>query len=126
MSCGHFADAEPILECPITAFPPKKASEVDAPWPCARHAVASGYITEESGFTDEVGLALVQEYFLQAGMAYIGLRKWDEAQLMLEHVLVTPTQGPASGLMLEAYQKWVIVSCLAQGRVSYRQSSILL
>lgn len=83
--------------------------------------MSSGFITEESGFTDLLRVADIQEYFLLGGMIYIALHKWSEAQLMFEHVLVTPSQGAASGLMLEAYQKWLIVSCLGLGRVRVAQ-----
>jgi len=58
----------------------------------------------------------VHEYFLLAASIYIGLRRWEEALLNLECVLAAPTQGTPSGLMLEAYQKWVVVGCLIHGR----------
>jgi COP9 signalosome complex subunit 3 len=63
-------------------------------------------------------VADVHEYFLMGAMLYVGLRQWDDALLYLQLVLTSPTSGTPSGLMLEAYQKWVLVECLVNGKVS--------
>jgi len=38
--------------------------------------------------------------------------------LFLEHILITPAANIANGIMLEAYKKWVLVGCLANGAPS--------
>lgn len=118
LSCRAYSEAVPIIQNIIHSFPTKQGTIIDAPYLCSDHATSGSFITEKSGFTELLEVAHVLEYFLLAGMVYIALQKWSEAQLMLEHVLVAPSHGTASGLMLEAYQKWVIVSCLALGHVS--------
>lgn len=117
MSCRAYNEAVPILDNIIHSFPTKKPADIDAPYPCSNHATSIGFITKDSGFTELLEVSHVLEYFLLGGMTYIALQKWPEAQLMLEHVLVAPSHGTASGMMLEAYQKWVMVSCLALGHV---------
>lgn len=105
-----------MLENIIHSFPAKSSSSVDAPYPCSNHAVSSGFLTEKLGFTDLSTSAEIQEYFLLGGMCYIALQRWEDAQIFLEHVLVTPTQGVPTGMMLEAYRKWLLVGCLASGQ----------
>jgi COP9 signalosome complex subunit 3 len=89
----------------------------DGDFPCSDHQDSSGFITKNSGLTATITIAHVQEYFLLAGIIYIGLEKWEDAVLLLEMVLVSPSQGPATGFMLEAYRKWLLVACLAYGQV---------
>ena len=67
----------------------------------------------------------VHEYFLSGAMIYIGLSMWEEAKLYLEHVLVSPSQGNPTALMVEAYKKWVLVGCIIEGAVSRISSGIL-
>lgn len=117
LSCRAYDQALPLLDKIIHTFPSKKGSKVDAPYLCSRHAVASAFITEESGFTGEITVHDVQEYFLLGAMCYIALRMWEEAQMFLEHVLVIPSGGVATGNMVEAYRKWLLVGCLAHGYV---------
>lgn len=63
----------------------------------------------------------IQEYYVLGAMAYLGLGRFKKAQQFLEHVLVVPSANTANGLMLEAYKKWVLVSCLVQGKVCYER-----
>ncbi|KAF2102246.1 hypothetical protein NA57DRAFT_34602 [Rhizodiscina lignyota] len=117
MASQAYGEALPILSNIIHSFPPKDASNIDAPYLCSNHAVSGAFINEKSGFTDLVSIEQVQEYFLLGGMAYIALQMWEDAQIFLEHVLVTPTQNVATGMMVEAYRKWLLVGCLATGQV---------
>jgi COP9 signalosome complex subunit 3 len=104
----------------VHSFPASKATitTIDGLYPCSPHSDSSSYITEASRLTEKLTTADVHEYFLSGAMIYIGLQKWQEALQYLECVLLSPASGTASGLMLEAYQKWVLVGCLAAGRVS--------
>jgi COP9 signalosome complex subunit 3 len=113
-----FQSALPILDNIIFNFPMTKSSEVDEPYPCADHRDSAGYITIESDLTGVINAATVHEYYILGALVYIGLHMWEEAQLFLELVLVSPNQSVANGFMLEAYRKWVLVSCIITGRVS--------
>lgn len=111
-------EAVPLLEATIHNFPTAKSSSIDGTFLCLPHADSTGYISHESGLTAKLSIADVQEYFLLSAIMWIGLRQWDDALLNLELVMTSPTLGTPSGLMLEAYQKWTIVGCLINGRVS--------
>lgn len=117
LSCRLYEEALPLLSKIIHTFPSKQKSPIDAPYLCSKHAVSAGYITSKSGFTQEITVHDIQEYFLLGAMCYIALKMWDDAQLYLEHVLVIPTGGVATGMMVEAYRKWLLVGCLAHGYV---------
>ena len=113
-----YKSALPILENIVFNYPTMKSSEVDEPYPCADHRDSAGYITIESGLTAAINASTVHEYYILGSLVYISQHMWEEAQLFLELVLVSPTQGVANGFMLEAYRKWVLVSCIINGRVS--------
>jgi COP9 signalosome complex subunit 3 len=115
-----FKSALPILDNIIFNFPMMKSSEVDEPYPCADHQDSAGYITIESGLTAAINAGTVHEYYILGALVYISQHMWEEAQLFLELVLVSPNQSVANGFMLEAYRKWVLVSCIIHGRVSIR------
>jgi len=121
METRSYTAALPILDNYIhslpTALPDQTLDQLESSVPCAEHSNSGDYITTRSGHSDKLTVADVQEYYLLGAMAYIGLRKWSKAILFLEHVLATPTFHVANGLMLEAYKKWVLVSCLAHGSV---------
>lgn len=118
LSCRMYADALPLLDKIIHTFPTKDGSAVDAPFLCSRHVDGATFITVNSSLTQEVTVHDIQEYFLLGAMCYIALKRWEDAQMCLEHVLVIPA-GVATGMMVEAYRKWVLVGCLAHGTVSF-------
>lgn len=119
----RFRDALPVLEKVIHSFPANKTTNVivDGAFLCSPHSDSSHYITEASGLTAKLNVSDVHEYFLCGALIYIGLHEWENALLYLECVLTSPTQGTPSGLMLEAYQKWILVGCLVYGHVSGQQ-----
>lgn len=121
METRSYAAALPILDNYIhslpTTLPTQVLNDLDSSVPCAEHVNSGDYIHAKSGHSAELQLADIQEYYVLGAMAYIGLRQWKKTMHFLEHVLVTPSQNTASGLMLEAYKKWVLVSCLAVGSV---------
>jgi COP9 signalosome complex subunit 3 len=116
-----YAAAEPILDNYIHTLPTKIPNvireELEYSVPCGDVASSGEYVHPTSGHSDKITLAEVQEYYLLGAMAYLGARQFKKAQNFLEHVLVVPSTGIANGVMLEAYKKWVLVSCLVEGKV---------
>jgi COP9 signalosome complex subunit 3 len=117
-----YAAAEPILDNYIHSLPakiPATAREgFEYSVPCADVARSGEYIHQNSGHTDKVHLVDVQTYYVLGAMVYLGLRQFKKALHFLEHVLVVPSVNLANGLMLEAYKKWILLSCLVYGSVS--------
>lgn len=72
-----------------------------------------------SGLTGMYDATDILRYYLLGAMAYIGLRDWIRASFYLEFVLSMPTNNTATGIMLEAYKKWVLVGLLIDGKVGF-------
>ena len=86
--------------------------------PGANHSNSGEYLHARSGHTEKIQISDVEEYYVLGAMAYLGTKQFQKAMQFLEHVLVVPASNVANGLMLEAYKKWVLLSCLAHGSVS--------
>jgi COP9 signalosome complex subunit 3 len=110
-------EAVPVIGNVIHSMPSVSSPGFDGDFPCSDHQDSSGFITYHSGLTRTITMAIVQEYYLLAATVYIGLKKWEDAHLLLEMVLTSPSQNTATGFMLEAYRKWLLVACLAYGQV---------
>jgi COP9 signalosome complex subunit 3 len=121
METRSYAAAEPILNNYIHSLPTKIPASVreglEYSVPCADVATSGEYIHQGSGHTDKVTLTDLQEYYLLGAMAYLGLRQFKKARNLLEYILIAPSANAANGLMLEAYKKWVLVSCLVDSTV---------
>ncbi|KAI9686353.1 MAG: hypothetical protein M1822_003698 [Bathelium mastoideum] len=117
-------EALPILDKPILSFPGTPMKTLEEQPLCAEHLVSNGYITEKSGLSTEVTQDSVYEYYILGAMIYIALRQWRKALTFLEHILVSPTQNVATGQMLEAYRKWVLVALLVEEKVCDRKDMI--
>jgi COP9 signalosome complex subunit 3 len=121
METRSYAAAEPILDNYIHSLPTKIPASVreglEYSVPCADVATSGEYIHQGSGHTDKVTLMDLQEYYLLGAMAYFGMRQFNKARRFLEYVLIAPSANVANGLMLEAYKKWVLVSCLVDSTV---------
>ena len=116
---GYVA-ALPILDNYVHSLPshiPRAVQEQESSLPCADLTNSSNYITTRSGHSEKITISDVQEYFLLGAMAYLGVRKYKQALHFLEHILVSPAANIASGFMLEAYKKWILVTYLADGAV---------
>jgi COP9 signalosome complex subunit 3 len=117
-----YSAAQPILDNYIhsiaSKIPQQVREDLEYSVVCAEHTNSGDYIHQGSGHTDRITLVEVQEYYLLGAMAYIGTGQFKKAMEFLEHVLVVPANNVANGLMLEAYKKWVLVSCLVNGSVS--------
>ncbi|KAH9861608.1 hypothetical protein J1614_011360 [Plenodomus biglobosus] len=114
-----YAAAEPILDNYIHTLPSRIPTVVreglEYSVPCSDVASSGEYIHQASGHSERVWLQDVLEYYVLGAMAYLGLKKFKKAQQFLECVLIAPSSNVANGLMLEAYKKWVLVSCLVNG-----------
>ena len=121
METRSYAAAVPILDNYIHSLPSSIPSAVreglEYSVPCADSATSGEFINTKSGHSDKVLLPDVMEYYVLGAMAYLGVRQFKHAHALLEHALVIPAQL-ANGLMLEAYKKWVLVSCLVNKSVS--------
>jgi COP9 signalosome complex subunit 3 len=121
METRSYAAAEPILDNYIHSLPSKIPASVretlEYSVPCADVAASGEFIHQASGHSDKVTLADMQEYYLLGAMAYLGTRQFKKARQFLEHVLIVPSVNVANGFMLEAYKKWVLVSCLVNSTV---------
>jgi COP9 signalosome complex subunit 3 len=113
-----YAEALPILDQTIYSFPEKRSSAVDAPYPCSPGQESSSYITYKSELTSQIHYRQVQEYYLLGGMIYLALgqSRWEDARLYFEMVITSPTQNVATGYMLEAYRKWLLLGVLLNGK----------
>lgn len=113
-----YRDALPVLDLEIHSLTRKSGAQDT--FPCSDHYLSNGWLTVASGLTEKLDRIAVQEYYLSGAMIYIGVRNWDRAKYFLEHVLSTPmsNSAAATGLMLEAYRKWILVSLMGKGEVA--------
>lgn len=120
MESSSYAAAVPILDNYIhslpSAIPTAVREGLEYSVPCADSATSGEYINNKSGHSEKVSLLDLMEYYVLGAMAYLGVRQFKHAHALLEHALVVPAQS-ANGLMLEAYKKWVLVSCLVNKSV---------
>ncbi|KAF2739397.1 hypothetical protein EJ04DRAFT_484181 [Polyplosphaeria fusca] len=121
VECRSYEAALPILDNYIHSIPGAIPSVIlegqEYSVPAASNTNSGEYIHVRSGHTDKLHIADVQEYYVLGAMAYIGVHQFKKAKQFLEHVLIVPAHSVANGLMLEAYKKWVLLSCLADGSV---------
>ncbi|KAF4554589.1 COP9 signalosome complex subunit 3-like protein [Elsinoe fawcettii] len=109
-------EALPILDKDILYFPYKDIQDIDSRPACAEHQNSCGYITRRSEISGDVTTLMVQEYYLLAAQAYIGVRNYERAKVLLELVIATPTLNQAVDLyMLEAFKKLILVGLVADG-----------
>lgn len=77
----------------------------------------TGYIMVETGLTTAVTVDQVLQYDLTCGLLYCSNRQWVKARAAFERVITHPTRdGGVSKIMTEAFNKWVLVSLLVNGR----------
>jgi COP9 signalosome complex subunit 3 len=116
-----YAAAIPVLDNYIHSLPsniPATVTALEYSTPSARVMNSGEYITHRSGHSEKITLRDVEEYYVLGAMAYMGVHQYRKARDFLEHVLVVPVgNGVANGLYLEAYKKWVLLSCLVDGSV---------
>lgn len=77
----------------------------------------TGYIMVETGLTTAVTVDQVLQYDLTCGLLYCSKRQWVKARAAFERVITHPTRdGGVSKIMTEAFNKWILVSLLVNGR----------
>jgi COP9 signalosome complex subunit 3 len=122
METRSYAAAVPILDNYIHSLPSVTPTIIreglEYSVPCADTTLSGEFIYVKSGHSGKVTASDVMEYYVLGAMAYLGVRQFKHAHAMLEHALVMPTAGVANGLMVEAYKKWVLLSCLVNRSVS--------
>ncbi|KAI9668396.1 MAG: hypothetical protein M1831_001150 [Alyxoria varia] len=123
MATNTAAQAIPILELSINTFPTTSCPTAEAPI-CSPHTPSSVYMIPFNGFSDPIELSHIQEYYLTGAMIYMELGNWQRAILFLEQVLSTPTVSNPTGMMVEAYKKWVLLNLFVNGKVPQAPSTI--
>ena len=117
METQSYRYATSVLDHDVLSFPTTATQGIEQPVRSSTKLHSSEYITIQSDLSGEISAGDVQEYLVLGAMAYIGIGNYARARLLLEHVLVSPTNNTATGLMLEAYRKWVLVALLTTGKV---------
>lgn len=75
------------------------------------------YITPETGLTLAMNVQSVLEYDYISGLLFLTRSNWKQARAAFERVITHPTRdGGVSSIMTEAYNKWLLVSLLVNGR----------
>ncbi len=117
-STDQVEPALPLLEKSIVFYPGAKASSEERVL-CDRELPPIEYITVGSGMTNSLNSADVLQYDLLRGLCFISQRMWQPALQALERVITYPTRDSHSchKAMMEAHNKWVLVSLLQTGKM---------
>lgn len=111
--------AEPayqVLDRPIVYYP-GMANTPEPTYLCDAALTPPSYISKDTGLTGPLKTAQVLEYDLLAGMLYCSRRRWAAAHAAFERVLAFPARDAGcSRIMVDAHNKWVLVSVLLTGR----------
>ncbi|KAK4452353.1 COP9 signalosome complex subunit 3 [Podospora aff. communis PSN243] len=108
--------ALPVIEKEIVFFPGVKGSG-EGRHPCDLQLSPSEYITPESDLTGKLKASAVLQYDLLVAKCFIQRRAWQQAFDALERVITYPIKDQAcSKIMTEAYNKWVLVGLLLNGK----------
>ncbi len=119
LESGRYEEALPVLDAYIHSFPSLSNHGFDGGLLCSNFLESSGYMTIKSGLTDRIREDDVQLYFLMGGMLYLGMgrSKYDDALMFFEALISMPAHNVASGLMLEAYRKILLLHLVQHGKV---------
>lgn len=75
------------------------------------------YISPDTSLTESLDVESVLQYNLLSGLLYCSRSRWDKAQKAFERIITHPTRdGGVSKIMVDAYNKWLLVSLLVSGR----------
>ena len=89
------------------------------PYLSSLHDFSSTFITPDSGLSAKLEYREHLTYFLYGAMIFMALKKWKRALLFLEIVIMSPIVNNISKIQVDAYKKWVLVSLLYKGHVSF-------
>ncbi|POS74600.1 hypothetical protein DHEL01_v207007 [Diaporthe helianthi] len=91
---------------------------------CDMSLPPTNYIMVDTGLTTAVTVDQVLQYDLTCGLLYCSKRQWAKARAAFERVITHPTRdGGVSKIMIEAFNKWILVSLLVNGRTPAVPSS---
>ncbi|TKA69990.1 hypothetical protein B0A55_08847 [Friedmanniomyces simplex] len=114
---GVPSHALPILDKNIYAMPTTPPKFLSDEYLCDDLELSNTFITPKSGFTRKIQPEYVLEYYLLGAHIYLGMRNHARARLFLEYAYLHPTiQHSVSALQVEAYNKWVMVGLLTEGK----------
>lgn len=86
------------------------------------------YITEDTGFIDPLNPLSAQavlEYDFVSGLLYSSRQQWKKARDAFERVITHPTRDNGlSKIMTQAYDKWLLVSLLVNGRTPQMPANV--
>lgn len=75
------------------------------------------YISPETSLSETLDIESVLQYDLLCGLLYCSRSHWEKARAAFERVVTHPTrEGGVSKIMADAYNKWLLVSLLVNGR----------
>lgn len=75
------------------------------------------YISQETCLTLGLDVQSVLEYDYISGLLFLTRSQWEPARAAFERAITQPTRdGGVSSVMTEAYNKWLLVSLLVNGR----------
>lgn len=128
--CLHaraYAVALPIIDkdiCHFSTGSDQVYLKRSRPLLCAQHQTSATFITHASGFSAKLSYRDHLQYFLYGSMIYMGLKQWGKALHFLSVVISAPCVNSVSMIMVEAYKKWVLVSLLEKGAVSFASTPL--
>ena len=109
-------DALAIIENDIWHFPVVESRP--GLLPCSTHETSSTYVTVTSGLSARLTYQEILQYYLFAAMIHMMRKNWEAASDFLEIVIEWPTNNLTSMIQVKAYEKWVLVGLLLNGKVS--------
>jgi len=116
---GVPSQALPILDKNIYAYPHKSSKRLPEELSSEEHEFSNAFITQASHLSIDIKPEWVLEYYFLGASIYLAMNNHTRSRLFLEHVLLSPAQsksGVFSALQVEAYQKWVLLGLLVQGK----------
>ncbi|KAE8412035.1 hypothetical protein BDV36DRAFT_272592 [Aspergillus pseudocaelatus] len=113
--------AVPILERQVCHFPAVTGhayQNYHQPLLCGEHESSTAFITDASGFSNQLTYRDHLQFFLYGAMIYMALKRWDRAHHYLSIVISCPVTNAVSKIMVEGYKKWLLVSLLRNGKLA--------
>lgn len=114
----NIRDVLKVINSDILFYPGMRTHNDSRPL-CDSQLPPPAFINVESGFTNKVTPSEVLEYDMLCGLCNLSLGDWRVALDAFERALTTPTRdNGCSKIMVDAHNKWVLVSLLLKGKAS--------
>ncbi|KAJ5621185.1 hypothetical protein N7528_005968 [Penicillium herquei] len=119
LAAKAYTCALPVLEKPIYHIPilPSRSPFRSLQSLCAEYESSVAFVNDTTGLSSTLNSRDYLQYLLYGGMIYMALKKWDEALNYLGTAISTPTKGPISMIVVEAYKKFILVGLLDKGKM---------